>query len=188
MKSKLLDAEQPKIMRSDLNLNPLTLVPTEPPSLEDDAEEDQELTMEPKRAEEEAEERKEDEEDELDEVGEEDKAMVEVVKPLAEPEDRESRAEAAGQSHSRTSSPSSPASPSNQPQGRVLFCPAFRVSLHALSQRSRLQGHAHQRLVTLLRPQLCCIPVRWLKDQPFKPLSILFDQKILKKNTTESAS
>lgn len=110
-------------------------VPTEPPALEDDLEGDQELTMEPKRAEEEAEERKEDEEDE---VGDEDKATVDVVKPLAEPEDRESRAEAAGQSRSGTSAPPSPASPSHKLQGRALFSPAFRVSLRALNQRSCL--------------------------------------------------
>lgn len=113
-------------------------VPTEPPALEDDLEGDQELTMKPKRAEEEAEERKEDEEDEEDEVGDEDKAKVDVVKPLAEPEDRESRAEAAGQSRSGTSAPPSHASPSHKLQGRALFSPAFRVSLRALNQRSCL--------------------------------------------------
>lgn len=89
----------------------------------------------PKRAEEETKERKEDEEGEEDEVGDEDKARVDVVKPLAEPEDRESRAEVGGKSRSRNFSLSSPASPSREPQGRVLFSPAFRVSLHALSQR-----------------------------------------------------
>lgn len=110
--------------------------------------------MEPTRAEDEAEDSQE--EEDLDEVGDEDKATVDVAKPLAGPEERESRAEAAGQRRSRTSTPPSLASPPYQPQGGVLvlFSPASRVSVRALHQRGRLQGHAHQRSVTLLQSQL----------------------------------
>lgn len=126
------------------------LVPTEPSALEDDEGGDQEPTVEPKRAEDKAEDRKE--EEDVDEVGDEDKATVDVVKPLAEPEERDSRAEAAGQDLS--SSITSFSFTSTNHQGGVLFSPAFSVSLCALLQRGRLQGHTHQRLVTLLQSQL----------------------------------
>lgn len=117
--------------------------------------------MEPKRAEDEAEDREEEEED-VDEVGNEDKATVDVAEPLAEPEERDSRAEATGQDLS--SSITSSSFTSTNHQGGVLFSPAFRVSLCALCQRGRLQGHTHQRLVTLLQSQLF-IPAHWLQGE-----------------------
>lgn len=108
--------------------------------------------MEPRRAEDEAEDREEEEEEDEDEVGDEDKATADVAKPLAEPEERDSRAEAAGQDLSSSITSSSFTSANHQ--GGVLFSPAFRVSLCALRQRGRLQGHTHQRLVTLVQSQL----------------------------------
>lgn len=109
--------------------------------------------MEPRRAEDEAEDREEEEEEEdADEVGDEDKATADVAEPLAEPEDRDSRAEVAGQDLSSSIACSSFTSANHQ--GGVLFSPAFRVSLCALRQRGRLQGHTHQRLVTLVQSRL----------------------------------